>query len=176
MKSAELRNKPYNCELCEYANLPTIALFWIIKKVWTFVGFVATLLKTPRLWNSTGKPHIYPGLQFYIVIFVIVNFMPKVLWTIIPTKFIKFKQVSVVNCASFIVPDEVNWKLIYRLYLAFLNKKNPGSCVQKSKENWSLYGKMALGEVGVSLSWWRPALVLLAPGYWSLFLNLIIFS
>ena len=77
---------------------------------------------TPRLWNSTGKPHIYPGLQFYIVIFVIVNFMPKVLWTIIPTKFIKFKQVSVVNCASFIVPDEVNWKHIYRLYLAFLNK------------------------------------------------------
>ena len=86
------------------------------------MGFVATLLKTPRLWNSTGKPHIYPGLQFYIVIFVIVNFMPKVLWTIIPTKFIKFKQVSVVNCASFIVPDEVNWKHIYRLYLAFLNK------------------------------------------------------
>ena len=36
--------------------------------------------------------------------------------------------------------------------------------------------KMALGEVGVSLPWWCPALVLLAPGYWSLFLNLIIFS
>ena len=89
---------------------------------------------TPRLWSSTGKPHIYPGLQFYIVIFVIVNFMPKVLWTIIPTKFIKFKQVSVVNCASFIVPDEVNWKLIYRLYLAFLNKKIQAVVCKKVKK------------------------------------------
>jgi hypothetical protein len=32
--------------------------------------------------------------------------------------------------------------------------------------------KTALGEVGVSLPWWCAALVLLAPGYWSLFLNL----
>ena len=31
---------------------------------------------------------------------------------------------------------------------------------------------MALGEVGVSLPWWCHALALLAPGYWTLFLNL----
>ena len=36
----------------------------------------------------------------------------------------------------------------------------------------SLWCKTALGEVGVSLPWWCTALVLLAPGYWSLFLNL----
>ena len=35
---------------------------------------------------------------------------------------------------------------------------------------------MALAEVGGSLPWCCPALVLLAPGYWSLFLNLIFFS
>ena len=32
--------------------------------------------------------------------------------------------------------------------------------------------KTTLGEVGVSLSWWCAALVLLAPGYWGLYLNL----
>ena len=31
---------------------------------------------------------------------------------------------------------------------------------------------MALGEIGVSLPWWCPALVLWAPGSWGLFLNL----
>ena len=31
---------------------------------------------------------------------------------------------------------------------------------------------MVLGEVGVSFPWWCHALVLLAPGYWRLFLNL----
>ena len=36
----------------------------------------------------------------------------------------------------------------------------------------SVWCKTALGEVGVSLSWWCAALVLLTPGYWSLFLNL----
>ena len=36
----------------------------------------------------------------------------------------------------------------------------------------SVWCKTALGEVGVSLPWWCAALVLLAPGYWSLFLNL----
>ena len=41
---------------------------------------------------------------------------------------------------------------------------------------WSVWSKMALAEVGLSLSWWCPALVLLAPGYWSVFLNLIFFS
>ena len=41
---------------------------------------------------------------------------------------------------------------------------------------WSVRCKMALAEVGGSLPWCCPALVLLAPGYWSLFLNLIIFS
>ena len=40
----------------------------------------------------------------------------------------------------------------------------------------SVWCKMALAEVGVSLLWWCHALVLLAPGYWRLFLNLIIFS
>ena len=35
----------------------------------------------------------------------------------------------------------------------------------------SVWCKTALGEVGVSLSWWCAALVLLAPGYWSLLLN-----
>ena len=34
---------------------------------------------------------------------------------------------------------------------------------------WSVCCKMALAEVGVSLSWWCPALALLPPGYWSLF-------
>ena len=33
---------------------------------------------------------------------------------------------------------------------------------------------MALGEVGVSLPWWCHPLVLLAPGYWRLFLNLVL--
>ena len=36
----------------------------------------------------------------------------------------------------------------------------------------SVWCKTALGEVGVSFPWWCTALVLLAPGYWSLFLNL----
>ena len=36
----------------------------------------------------------------------------------------------------------------------------------------SVWCKTALGEVGVSLPWWSAALVLLAPGYWSLFLDL----
>ena len=36
----------------------------------------------------------------------------------------------------------------------------------------SVWCKTALGEVGVSLPWWCAALVLLAPGYWSLFLDL----
>ena len=36
----------------------------------------------------------------------------------------------------------------------------------------SVWCKTALGEVGVSLPRWCAALVLLAPGYWSLFLNL----
>ena len=36
----------------------------------------------------------------------------------------------------------------------------------------SVWCKTASGEVGVSLPWWCAALVLLAPGYWSLFLNL----
>ena len=36
----------------------------------------------------------------------------------------------------------------------------------------SVWCKMALGEVGVSLLWWCHALLLLAPGYWRLFLNL----
>ena len=40
----------------------------------------------------------------------------------------------------------------------------------------SVWCKMILGEVGVSLPWWCHALVLLAPGYWRLYLNLIIFS
>ena len=33
---------------------------------------------------------------------------------------------------------------------------------------------MALGEVGVSLPWWCHPLVLLAPCYWRLFLNLVL--
>ena len=36
----------------------------------------------------------------------------------------------------------------------------------------SVWCKTALGEVGVSLPWWCTDLVLVAPGYWSLFLNL----
>ena len=36
----------------------------------------------------------------------------------------------------------------------------------------SVWCKTASGEVGVSLPWWCASLVLLAPGYWSLFLNL----
>ena len=35
----------------------------------------------------------------------------------------------------------------------------------------SVWCKTASGEVGVSLPWWCAALVLLAPGYWSLYLN-----
>ena len=37
-----------------------------------------------------------------------------------------------------------------------------------------LCSKMALGEVGVSIPWWCHPLVLLAPGYWRLFLNLVL--
>jgi hypothetical protein len=36
------------------------------------------------------------------------------------------------------------------------------------------FGKMALGEVGVSLPWWCHPLVLLAPGYWRRFLNSVL--
>ena len=39
-----------------------------------------------------------------------------------------------------------------------------------------LCSKMAPGEVGVSIPWWCHTLVLPPPGYWGLFLNLIIFS
>ena len=39
-----------------------------------------------------------------------------------------------------------------------------------------LCSKMALGDAGVSLPWWCHTLVLPAPGYWGLFLNIIIFS
>ena len=39
----------------------------------------------------------------------------------------------------------------------------------------SLWCKMALGEVGLSLPWQCHSLVLLAPGNWRLFLNLIFF-
>ena len=45
--------------------------------------------------------------------------------------------------------------------------------IYPSKE---LCSKIALGEAGVSLTCWCHALVLPAPGYWRLFLNLIIFS
>ena len=41
---------------------------------------------------------------------------------------------------------------------------------------WSICCKTALAEVGVSLPWWCLAPVLLAPGYWRVFFNLIIFS
>ena len=34
---------------------------------------------------------------------------------------------------------------------------------------WSVWSKMALAEVGVSLLWWCHTLVLLAPRYWRLF-------
>ena len=40
---------------------------------------------------------------------------------------------------------------------------------------WSVWCKIALAEVGVSLPWWWLAPVLLAPGYWRAFLNLIFF-
>ena len=39
----------------------------------------------------------------------------------------------------------------------------------------SVWCKMILGKVGVSLPWWCHALVIPPPGYWGLFLNLIIF-
>ena len=55
----------------------------------------------------------------------------------------------------------------YRKYSVIHNSIAP------SKE---LCSKMAQGEVGVSLPWWCHALVLLPPGYWGLFSNLIIFS
>ena len=41
---------------------------------------------------------------------------------------------------------------------------------------WSVWCKTALAEVGVSLPLWCLAPVLLAPGYWRVFLNLAIFS
>ena len=43
---------------------------------------------------------------------------------------------------------------------------------KKVHKIWSVWCKMALGKVDVSLPWWCHALVLLAPGYWRLFLNL----
>ena len=43
---------------------------------------------------------------------------------------------------------------------------------KKVHKIWSVWCKMALGEVGVSLPWWCHAFVLLVPGYWRLFLNL----
>ena len=46
--------------------------------------------------------------------------------------------------------------------------------MQKSVENWPVCSKVALGEVGMSLPWWCHTFVLLAPGYWEYFINLII--
>ena len=54
----------------------------------------------------------------------------------------------------------------YQKYSVIHNSISP------SKE---LCSKMAPGEVGVSFPWWCHALVLWPPGYWGLFLNLIIF-
>ena len=57
-----------------------------------------------------------------------------------------------------------NKKGIFNRYsLAVVCKK-----VHKIRSVWC---KIALGEVGVSLPWWCHALVLLAPSYWRLFLN-----
>ena len=56
----------------------------------------------------------------------------------------------------------------------FSNLSDTYSRVQKSIENWSVCSKMTLGEVGVSLPWWCHPLVLLAPGYWRLFLNSVL--
>ena len=63
-------------------------------------------------------------------------------------------------------PKNAHWCVFSTIY----------SRVQKSIENWSVWSKMALGEVGLSLPWRCHALVLLALGYWRHFLNLIIFS
>ena len=62
-------------------------------------------------------------------------------------------------------------ELLEETFWSFHEKKKKSfkcsiySRVQKSRENWSVCSKMALGEVGVSLPWWCHALVLLAPGY-----------
>ena len=40
---------------------------------------------------------------------------------------------------------------------------------KKVHKIWSVWCKMAQGEVGVSLPWWCHALALLAPAYWRLF-------
>ena len=42
--------------------------------------------------------------------------------------------------------------------------------------SWSVWCKMALAEVGVSLPWWCHTLVLLAPGYWRIFFKSYNFS
>ena len=82
---------------------------------------------------------------------------------------------------------EINWPLFtidnLKLSWWFRNFKNRANfsstysvihiSIPPSKE---LCSKMATGEVDVSLPWWCHTLVLPPPGYWGLFLNLIIFS
>ena len=58
-------------------------------------------------------------------------------------------------------------------WMAFTaNALNTTVVCKKVHKIWPVWCKMALGEVGVSLSWWCHILALLAPCYWRLFLNL----
>ena len=80
------------------------------------------------------------------------------------------------------------WNLFGSVSMAVCFDICPNNVVQLSNRNWysvwhnfippskELCSKMALVEVGMSLPWWCHALVHPAPGYWRLFLNLIIFS
>ena len=65
------------------------------------------------------------------------------------------------------------YRMIYfssrKMFASDFMRKKIYSRVQKSIENWSVWSKMALGEVGVSLPWWCHPVVLQAPGYWRLF-------
>ena len=118
MGSAEAILKCRQCQTTLSAEKPRLIIF------------LPSLVKIPKKAQiSMGQklagvkcepPFSY---RFQIVTFVIVNFILRDLWTIILIKCIKFKQASVVNCASIIAQEEVNWKHIFRhISLAFLTK------------------------------------------------------
>ena len=106
--------------------------------------------------------------QFYATLWLYLTSETIVLWTIILSQWKSLRQ----NALSRHFAKHIWWWLKWKTLSSFRYSVTHIS-IHPSKE---LCSKMAPGEVGVSLPWWYHALVLLAPAYWRLFLNLIIFS
>ena len=99
---------------------------------------------------------------------------PSSVHSISPHKVLNFAYV--VACMYYVVPQSTSLQsptfestMNAVLYVCTLPFKMFGPF-------WSVRCKTALAEVDVSLLWWCHALLPLAPGYWRLFLDLIIFS